>query len=315
LPEPSYDGSVTRARWSGLVVVLALLGLPAAGAQAAECPAGSPTPVFTVNGKATGPVYTTHDLTVRVKLSGGAYYSVDSLNVTGIRRVPLPDDNELPFDEAYGIADAPGTLTATATLTNDDANCTVSGTANFEVQQATAPLVSRLRRPPPFKGHRGWVWDSKFWFWVKPGPTGAVTPITVVARAIRRARVPGPGVPAKRITFPMRPSDWPPPERDSHGDCSAYDLICPPRVRTWPKGAEVEVTTKGGREVPALVKVLVTLPRGIPTLHYSIAKTPIGLDVKLLQDGSPIARLRMAGRCAMEGQFSKCRFKKLSTAL
>jgi pimeloyl-ACP methyl ester carboxylesterase len=50
-------------------------------------------------------------------------------------------------------------------------------------------------------------------------------------------------------------------------------------------------------------------------LHYTIAKTPIGLDVKVLQDGAAIARLRMAGRCDMRGQFSQCRFKKRSTAL
>jgi hypothetical protein len=107
--------------------------------------------------------------------------------------------------EAFGIADAPGTLTVTANLTNEDAGCTVSGSVSFEVRAATAPIVSRLRRPPPFKGHRGWVWDSRFWFWVKPGPTGVASPLTVEARAIRRARVPGPSVPAKRITFPMRP--------------------------------------------------------------------------------------------------------------
>ena len=72
---------------------------------------------------------------------------------------------------------------------------------------------------------------------------------------------------------------------------------------------------KGGREVPGLVKVQITLPRGVPTLHYTVAKTPIGLDVKVLQDGGAVARLRMAGRCEMRGQFSQCRFKKLSTAL
>ena len=72
---------------------------------------------------------------------------------------------------------------------------------------------------------------------------------------------------------------------------------------------------EGRREVPALVKVLVTLPRGVPTLHHTIAKTPIGVDVKVLQGGAPIARLRMAGRCDISGQFSRCRFKRLSTAL
>ena len=67
--------------------------------------------------------------------------------------------------------------------------------------------------------------------------------------------------------------------------------------------------------MPALVKVTITLPRGVPTLHYSLKKTPIGVDVKVLQDGAAVARVRMAGRCDPRGQFAQCRFKKLSTAL
>jgi len=306
---------VTPARWSGLVVVLALaLGVPAS-AQAAECPPGSPTLVVMVNGKTSGPVYTTRDLLVRARLSGGAFYTVNSFDVAGLRRLPHPDGDEAPPGEAYGIADSPGTLTVTADLTNEDLGCTVAGSVSFELKAATAPIVSNLRRPPPFKGHRGWLWDSRFWFWVKPGPTGIVSPLTVEARAIRRAKVPGPGVPAKRITFPMRPSDGAVPDQDPFGGCGAYTLVCSPRVRTWAKGAEVDVFAKGGREVPAYVKVQITLPRGVPGLHYNVVKTPIGLDVKVLQDGAPVARVRMAGRCQMRGQFSQCRFKKLSTAL
>src|SRR5688572_32881814 len=100
------------AHWSGLVAFLALALIPAASAQAAECPPGSPTLVFTVNGRTTGPVYTTHDLLVRVRLSGGTVYSVDSFEVTGIRRVPHPEGDEARSGEALGVADAPGTLTA-----------------------------------------------------------------------------------------------------------------------------------------------------------------------------------------------------------
>jgi hypothetical protein len=289
--------------------------VPAAGAQAAECPPGSPTLVTTVNGKASEPIYTTHDLLVRVKLSGGAYYTVNSLDVTGMRRVPKPYDEEPLPNEAYGIADDPGTLAVTATLTNDDMGCTVSGTATFEIRGATAPIVSNLRKPPVFKGHPPWVWDSRYWFWVKPGPTGDVRPLTVEVRAIKKARVPGPGVPAKSVTFPMRPSDGATPRLDSHGNCAQGELICPRHIRTWPDGASVSVRPMGGRDVPALVRVSMDLPRGIPTLHHSLRKTPVGLDVKVLQGGAPVARLRMAGRCDPRGQFSQCRFKKLSTAL
>jgi hypothetical protein len=305
------------ARRLGLVVAATLVLLPAASAQAAECPPGSATLVVMVNGKTSGPIYTTRDLLVRVRLAGGAYYTVDSFDVTGMRRIAHPDGDEAPSNEAMGIADSPGTLTVTATLTNEDLDprCTVSGTANFEIKEATKPIVSNLRKPPPFRGHRGWLWDSRYWFWVKPGPTGNVSPITVEARAVKRARVPGPGVPAKSVTFPMRPSDGATPEVGGRGNCAEGELICPRHIRTWPDGAEVNVRAMGGREVPAFVKVDMRLPSGVPTLHYTLRKTPIGLDIKVLQQGATIARVRMAGRCDPHGQFFTCRFKKFSTAL
>ena len=99
------------ARWSGLVVVLALALAPAASAQTGPCPPGSPAPVFTVNGSQSGPVYTTHDLLALAKLAGGAYFTVDAFDVSGIRRLPHPDGDESPPDEVYGVADLPGTLT------------------------------------------------------------------------------------------------------------------------------------------------------------------------------------------------------------
>jgi hypothetical protein len=303
---------VTVLRRLGLLVLLGV-ALPAS-AQAAECPPGSPTLVVTVNGKTTGPVYTTRDLLVRVRLSGGAYGTVDSFDVTGMRRVPKPDDDEEGPDEAFGIADSPGTLTVTASMTNDYPSCTVSGTANFEIKPATTPMVSNLRRPPVYKGHPPWLWDSRYWFWVRPGPTGNVSPITVEARAVKRAKVPGPGVPAKSVTFPMRPSDGATPRLDSHGNCREYEIICPRRIRTWPDGAEVDVRSLGGRGARQLVKVQMELPSGIPTLRNTLRKTPIGLDIKFLQQGATIARLRMAGRCDPHGQFFRCRYRTLSTA-
>ena len=297
--------------------MVALVLLPAASAQAAECPAGSPTLVVMVNGKTSGLVYTTRDLLVRTRLSGGAFYTVESFDVAGLRRLPHPDGDETPNNEFLGTADSPGTLTVTATLTNEDAEprCTVSGTVNFEIGEATAPIVSNLRKPPPFKGHRGWLWDSRYWFWVKPGPTGNVSPITVEARAVKRARLPGPRVPAKSVTFPMRPSDGERPEVGGRGNCADGELICPRHIRTWPDGAEVNVRAMGGREVPAFVKVEMRLPSGVPTLHRTLRKTPIGLDIKVLQQGATIARVRMAGRCDPRGQFFVCRFKKFTTAL
>ena len=101
-----------------------------------------------VNGKTCGPVYTTHDLLVRARLSGGAYYSVNSFDVAGLRRMAHPDGDEATSERGLRDRRRPGTLTVTATLTNDDPGCTVSGTVNFEIKQADAPIVSNLRKPP-----------------------------------------------------------------------------------------------------------------------------------------------------------------------
>jgi len=150
---------------------------------------------------------------------------------------------------------------------------------------------------------------------VAPGATGARSPITVEARAIRKARIPGRGVKAARIMFPMRPSDAGlMPDPQPHGDCSTIELICPRRVHTWATGAEVDVIASGGREVPARIRVIVELPRGYPK-GLRLIKTPVGVDVRVLQDGAAIARLRIAGRCDPRGQFSLCRYRKLTAAL
>jgi hypothetical protein len=300
-----------------LAAALAAALAPVSSAQTSgPCPEGSPTLILTVNGK-TEPVYTTHDLLVRAKLSGRADFTVLSFDVTGVRRLPHPDGDEGSPSEIFAIADSPGTLTATATLTNDSAesSCTVSGGASFEIRAATRPLVSKLRRPAPFKQRPGWTWDQPFRFKVAPGPTGARTPITIAARAIRRARLPGPGVAAERVTFAMRPSDaTDAPEPEPRRGCSTIELICPRTVHTWPTGAEVDVIASGGRVVPAVIRVDVTLPRGYPR-GLRLINTPIGVDVKVLQDGAVIARLRIAGRCDPRGQFSRCRYRKLTTAL
>ena len=92
-------------------------------------------------------------------------------------------------------------------------------------------------------------------------------------------------------------------------------MNCGPRWAVGADGASVSVRPLGGREAPAFVKVTAQLPSGIPTLHYSLRKTPIGLDIKVLQQGAAIARVQMAGRCDPRGQFFLCRFKRLSTAL
>jgi hypothetical protein len=235
----------------------------------------------------------------------------------------LSQEDEADQSTVPAIADAPGTLTATATLlitdVRDDGSCTVSGSASFEVRAATTPSVSKLRRPRPFLQTPGLTWDSEFRFFVKPGPTGDRRPITIEARGINRAKVPGPRVKAGTRTFFMRVSDAVEEEDGGGrgGECGDSTLVCPRRIRTWATGPEVNVFDFGGRVVPGAVRIEVTLPRGYPPTRNSNRwlRSPAGVDVKVLQGGQTIARLRIAGRCEPSGQFSRCRYKKVTTAL
>ena len=60
-----------------------------------------------------------------------------------------------------------------------------------------------------------------------------------------------------------------------------------------------------------------TLPSGYPSGPRGLtrAKSPVGVDVRILQSGRAIGRLRLAGRCEGRGQFYLCRFKTFTTKL
>lgn len=306
---------------AALLVAFVVLLVPGASGQSTRppCAPGAPAPKFTVNGK-VAPVYATHDLLVRVKQPGDPDFSVVSFDVSGVR--VLTPESEGDEGVVRAIGDAPGTLAANATLETVDAQgnpCTVSGSATFEVRPAETPAVSKLRRPPVYKPDPKLSWDSEFRFTVKPGPTGDRRPLTVEARGIPRAKVPGARVKAGTRTFVMRASDatGDGTEEKVLGTCSTSTLVCPKKIATWPTGPEINVFDRGGRVVPAAVEVQVTLPRGYPASRRSlrVLRSPAGVDVKVLQGGRAIARLRIAGVCDASGQYSRCRYKRLTTAL
>ena len=308
-------------RIAALLVACAVALVPGASGQSPRppCAPGAPTPTFTVNGKAM-PVYTTHDLLVRVKLPGDPNFFVVSFDVSGVR--VLTPESEGDQGVVRAIGDAPGTLTANATLETSDSQgnpCTVSGSATFEVRPADTPAVSKLRRPRVYKPDPRLSWDSDFRFTVKPGPTGDRRPLTVEARGIPRAKVPGARVKPGTRTFIMRPSDATDEGTEERvlGTCGTSTLVCPKKIATWATGPEINVFDRGGRVVPAAVEVEVTLPRGYPASRRSlrVLRSPAGVDVKVLQGGRTIARLRIAGLCDASGQYSRCRYKKPTTAL
>ena len=307
---------MTRAGPLAALVALSTLAVvPAAAAQTvdAPCPAPTPAPKITVNGKAAGPVYTTQHLTVRVRLPGDADASVQSLGVSGVRLLPAQDSGVIS-----AIADTPGTLNASAVMRSfrgpDGEPCTVAGSASFEVRAATTPVVSKLRRPRPFPADPPLLRDTDFSFTVKPGPTGNRDPLTVEARAVLSAKLPGRAAKARTTTVGLREEDVTEDRRGSKA-CSVDTLICPPHVRSWSKGPEVYVFDEGRSGVPSGLRVQVTAPRGVPSRGRFPGRTPFGVDVKVLQSGRTVARLRVAGECRAFGQFSKCRYRKLTTQL
>jgi hypothetical protein len=306
---------VTRAALcAAFVVVLVMAFVPGAAGQAPDppCPAGTPAPTFTVNGK-VAPVHTTHELTVRVKAPGDGDALVDRLDVSGAR--PLPEDFQPGGGALRVIADSPGTLTASALISTNqgpDGNpCALTGSASFEVRPAELPTVTKLRRPRPYLADPPLLWDTDFRFRVQSGATADRTPLTVEARAILRAKLPGPRVGAGTRAFTLRASDpVANPDRRPLGTCGVYALVCPPKVRTWPRGAEVSVYPEGRTGI----RIEVTAPRGYP-LGRGIGRTPFGVDIRVLQSAGVVARLRIAGVCIPFGQFSDCRLRTLSTKI
>ena len=284
--------------------------VPGAAAQTPgpPCPAGTPSPVFTVNGKAA-PVYTTHELTVKVRQPGDSSAYPLSFELSGARLTSGDDDEDSQTLQA--MADVPGTLTASAVMTtypDEDSgeSCTVSGSATFEIRQATVPVVT-LGRPRPLLSDPPLLWDSEWRLLVALGPTIDRSPLTVEARAIRRAKLPGKGAKRKIRTIALRASDQ---VEDDESDQD--QLITSPTVNSWPKGAEVDVFSKGRKLI-----VQTTLPSGYPAGPRSLrhVKSPVGVDVRILQNGSAIGRLRLAGLCDGRGQFYLCRFKTFTTKL
>lgn len=300
------------------VVALSSLVLVASAPAAPPCPPGLPAPTFTANG-GSGPVYTTQDLVFRMRVPGGQYFDVERFDVSGVRRLPRDAEEGGGLGGViYATADAPGTLVASGSVLLVDASgndCSASGTASFEARAASAPTVSALREPRRFKQKRGRLWSSEWSFGVVAGPAANRSPLTVEARAVRRARVPGSGVRAASRTFNLRVSDGVLEDPDPLGSCSNVTLICPPKRRTWATGAEVSAFETVGRANGVTVKVRMPVGAPAPPPSRRLLRTPAGVDVRVLQGGAVVARLRIAGLCTGEGQFAICRLKTLSTKL
>ena len=267
---------MTFPRLAGALAVLALTLVPGASAQTTypPCPAGTAAPTFTVNGKAM-PVYTTHDLLVRVKLPGDPNFFRREL-----RRFRSP---RIDARERGGATRAWCARSATRPARSRQTQhskpptprggnpCTVSGSATIEVEkQADPPAVSKLRRPRVYKPDPRLSWDSDFRFTVKPGPTGDRRPLTVEDE--------GPRDPTRKGAGSAREARHADVHHAALGRChraKARRNACWGRAapRHWsarrrsPRGRRVQRSTSSigvDAWLPAAVEVEVTLPRGYP---------------------------------------------------
>ena len=158
--------------------------------------------------------------------------------------------------------------------------------------------------------------EPNFSFTVTPAKAAPnLSPVTVRARGSTRARAPR-GRPAS-FELPLRDfelSDWVeqtgmPPV----GQSRRCELLCSGTNRfDFRKRVVVWADAVGGSGVEVTVAPPVGL-RDIVGGEFRFTPTPFGVDVRVLQSGRRVARLRIAGRCDLEGkgQATSCRFKRI----
>ena len=220
-------------------------------------------------------------------------------------------------------ADAPGTLTVTADArrtTTRSRSCTVSGTVSFEIGGHDADRLEAAPAARRSRGTGGWLWDSDVLVLGQAGADGRRARRSPSRRAPSGGRA-FRGRARARSASPSRcgPSRRPGARPGARTASCAYDRADLParasgpglngaerRVRSPRAAARCRAARQGADHAPA---------RGHRRSHYSAHEDSDRPRRQGAQDGAPIARLRMAGRCDPRGQFSQCRFKKLSTAL
>ena len=303
--------------WIALSVTLILCFAAPAGATAAEgdpCPANQPRPTISVSDPAgAGSLYATHILRLRFGASGDDSTELRSFTAPGARI--LGDDNR------EVVSDRPGQLTLTAvffiqhygtTFDDKDYSCSMTVTQAVDLKAPNrATVVGRLKRPRLVDRARNlWYRRVEYSFVVKrPSAAADLSPLTVRARAVRRARYPKASTKAFTRVFGQREFDT--VEQRYRNGCEG-GLICQPEgPRGFAKGIGVRVN-----EVSRGLEISVDVPTGYfsrNALKNRIIPTPFGVDVQVFQSGKRIARLRAAGRCDSYGQAANCRFKKVRT--
>ena len=171
---------------------------------------------------------------------------------------------------------ASGAVPISITWTQSDGTstgmCRGSATVPLQLQPATpAPRFKNIRAVEHL--HPNLKFDLSWAFGTSLGPTADLDPVQLMARGVRAARLPGSKVPFKTVTIPLRSSD-----PGFKGD-KQYRIPLP--------GWQIE-----SNDDHSVVGV-----QGHSLIH-SFRNRPLGYEVKLLQDGRQLIRLRLAGACS-----------------
>jgi hypothetical protein len=276
------DASVTRSR----IVLVALLavGLGAASQSRGQTPpppcstavAGQPTfSASDLDERLSSRLIATHTIKVTADLSetvvdGNVRFSMPP-STTVIR--PHGDVNAGPWGLVF-YSEKPGPVPVTATWTQDDGNggtCASSASTTLQLQSATP--IGRMKNTlaaehqhPNFRFDLSWIVGADV------GRTADLDPVHVMARGVSQPRLPGAKHPFKTVTVPLRLGD------PGFNDAKTYRIRLP-RWTIETGGDQGGFTMRGdARDVT---------PRN----------APLGYEVKVLQSGRLLARLRLAGRC------------------
>lgn len=150
--------------------------------------------------------------------------------------------------------------------------CTGSATIPLQLQPAAAtPRFKNLRAAEHL--HPNLKFDLSWAFTANLGPTPDLDPVQVMARGVRAARLPGSKAPFKTVTIPLRSGD------PGFDPTKQFHIPLP----GWRIDAVGDHTTIG--------------VQGHSLIH-SFRNRPLGYEVKLLQDGRQLIRLRLAGACS-----------------
>ena len=172
------------------------------------------------------------------------------------------------------FSDTAGPVPVTAAWTQDDGSggkCLGSASTTLRLQRA-APMPRLMNVRAVEHLHPNLKWDLLWRFGATLGRTANLDPVEVMARGVSQPRLPGAKLPFKTVTVPLRLGD------PGFNEVKQYHVGLP----RW------TITIGGDHHafyVDGDARVI------------STRDVTLGYEVKVLQSGRVIARLRLAGRC------------------